>query len=230
MKHLHQLMVTSSAYRLASDGRDLDLANVKADRDNRALWHMNARRLEAELVRDCLLYAGGNLDCSLGGPDIDQQLGESSKRRSVYFRHAYEKQMQFLLLFDAANVNECYRRSESVIPQQALAIANSPLSLSQSRLLARRLSDSVGNAVADNRAFIERAFERLLSRGPSADELQLCEKFLAGQSTRLADPEKLTSFAAEKKTEVVPAADPLQRARENLVHVLLNHNDFVTIR
>ena len=76
---------------------------------------MNARRLEAELVRDGLLYAGGSLDRSFGGADIDQQLGESSRRRSIYFRHAYEKQMQFLVLFDTANVNECYRRSESVI-------------------------------------------------------------------------------------------------------------------
>src|SRR4030095_5108516 len=108
----------------------------------RYFWHMHTRRLEAELVRDCLLYVGGSLDLSFGGPDIDQGLGEASWRRSTYFRHAYEKQMPFLVLFDAANVNDCYRRSESVIPQQALAIANSPLSLTQSRLLARRLSEA----------------------------------------------------------------------------------------
>jgi hypothetical protein len=230
MRHLHHLMVTSSTYRLASDGLDLDETNLKTDPDNRALWRMNTRRLEAELVRDCLLHVGGNLDCSLGGPDIDPQLGESSRRRSVYFRHAYEKQMQFLVLFDAANVNECYRRSESVIPQQALAIANSSLSLNQARLLARQLSESAGHAAADNRAFIARAYEQVLSRGPSAEELQLCERFLAGQSNRLAEPDKLTLFSADKKADIAPASDPQQRARENLVHVLLNHNDFVTIR
>jgi hypothetical protein len=187
---------------------------------------MNTRRLEAELVRDCILYVGGSLDCSLGGPDIDFQLGETSKRRSVYFRHAYEKQMQFLVLFDAANVNECYRRSESVIPQQALAVANSPLSLTQSRLLAKRLSESA----AGDAEFIKQAFEQILSRQPSDDEQTMCENFLAGQATQLANPKKLNLFVGEKKAEVGPAPEPRQRARENLIHVLVNHNDFVTIR
>ena len=43
-------------------------------------------------------------------------------------------------------------------------------------------------------------------------------------------PSKLTPFASGPATAVKPAADPRLRARENLVHVLLNHNDFVTIR
>ncbi len=233
MKHLHQLMVTSNTYRLSSNPPAVSSTPHSAlraphsiDPDNRALWHMNTRRLEAELVRDSLLYVGGSLDCSLGGPDIDFQLGETSKRRSVYFRHAYEKQMQFLVLFDAANVNECYRRTDSVIPQQALAVANSPLSLTQSRLLARKLSEPSDNDLA----FVKRAFEHILSRQPSAEEQATCEKFLISQSTRLIEPDKLTSFPGDKKAEVPPASEPGQRARENLIHVLLNHNDFVTIR
>jgi len=230
LKHLHRLMVTSSVYRLASGGRQLHALNLQLDPDNRSLWRMNTRRLEAELIRDCLLYVGGSLDSSLGGPDIDQQLGEVSRRRSVYFRHAYEKQMQFLVLFDAANVNDCYRRSESVIPQQALAVANSSLSFGQSRLLARRLSHAVGSGADADRAFIQSAFEQILSRLPSTQELETCEKFLAGQATRLADPTRLTTFTGGKKAEVDPSADPRLRARENLVHVLFNHNDFVTIR
>jgi hypothetical protein len=230
MKHLHRLMVTSNTYRLTSGGRQLDASNLKLDPDNRWLWHMNTRRLEAELVRDCLLHVGGNLDLSCGGPDIDQELGESSRRRSVYFRHAYEKQMPFLVLFDAANVNECYRRSESVIPQQALAVANSTLSLGQSRLLASRLSQALGSGIEADLAFIQSAFEQILSRPASAEEVAMCKKFLAGQATRLADPNSLTAFAGGKKSDVGPSPDPHLRARENLVHVLLNHNDFVTIR
>jgi mono/diheme cytochrome c family protein len=238
MKHLHKLMVTSSTYRLSSNPAPVSSVGTSAgipartpnpsslDPDNRALWHMNTRRLEAELVRDCILFVGGSLDCSLGGPDIDFQLGESSKRRSVYFRHAYEKQMQFLVLFDAANVNECYRRTDSVIPQQALAVANSPLSLTQSRLLARKLSGTS----ASTPDFVKSAFEHILSRQPLADEQTTCEKFIADQSARLTEPEKLTSFPGDKKAEVPPAADAGQRARESLIHVLLNHNDFVTIR
>jgi hypothetical protein len=226
MKRLHRLMVTSATYRLASGEGKADDANFTIDPDNSYLWRMNTRRLEAELVRDCLLYVGGSLDLSFGGPDIDQQLGESSRRRSIYFRHAYEKQMQFLVLFDAANVNDCYRRSESVIPQQALAVANSSLSLSQSRLLAAQLASSASSG-GD---FVTSAFMRLLARQPSSSEKSRCEEFLRQQSALLAESGRLNSFAGEKKAEPAPAADPLQRARENLVHVLLNHNDFLTVR
>jgi hypothetical protein len=226
MKGVHRLMVTSATYRLASGGGEFDSSNVSIDPDNRYLWHMNPRRLEAELVRDCLLHAAGSLDLAFGGSDIDQQLGESSRRRSIYFRHAYEKQMQFLVLFDAANVNDCYRRSESVIPQQALAVANSSLSLSQSRLLAGQLS---ANTPAD-REFVHKAYVRILSRSPSAAELSRCEQFLAEQAARLAEPARLTIFGADTKADIRPSADPLLRARESLVHALLNHNDFLTIR
>jgi len=230
MKHLHRLLVTSNAYRLASGGRNLPEANLRLDPDNRLMWRMNTRRLEAELVRDSILYVGGSLDLSFGGPDIDQQLGDSARRRSVYFRHAYEKQVPFLVLFDAANVNDCYRRSESVIPQQALAIANSPLSLSQSRLLATRLSQAVGSRTEANRAFIHLAFEQILTRSATAEEVAACETFLASQTARLANPTALTQFDGGANVEIGPASDPFQRARENLVLVLLNHNDFVTIR
>jgi hypothetical protein len=135
--------------------------------------------------------------------------------------------MQFLVLFDAANVNECYRRSESVIPQQALAVANSTLSFGQARLLAERLAKANSTS---NRAFIEAAFTAILTRPATADELAMCERFLAAQSVRLAEPKSLTTFVGGKKSEIDPSADPQQRARENLVHVLFNHNDFVTIR
>jgi uncharacterized protein DUF1549/uncharacterized protein DUF1553/cytochrome c len=230
MKHLHRLAVTSATYRLASGTSDADAQSLKIDPDNRYLWHMNTRRLEAELVRDCLLSMGGSLDFSFGGPDIDQELGESSRRRSIYIRHAYEKQMQFLVLFDAANVNECYRRSESVVPQQALAVANSSLSLVQSRLLARALGEATTGSTSSNRDFVQAAFERILSRTCSDDEQSRCEKFLADQAARLALPNTLTAFEGATKATVSPSPDPLLRARESLVHVLLNHNDFLTIR
>src|SRR5207249_1645452 len=101
--------------------------------DNRYLWRMNTRRMEAEVVRDSVLYVAGQLDLTMGGPELDHNLGLTTKRRSLYYRHAAEKQMEFLLIFDAASVNECYRRAESVVPQQALAMANSSLVLAQSR-------------------------------------------------------------------------------------------------
>jgi hypothetical protein len=229
LKHLHRLIVTSRAYRLASSDRDA-AANRARDPDNHYLWRMNSRRLEAELVRDSVLHVAGNLDTTRGGPDLDHNLGLNSRRRSLYFRHAYEKKMVFLELFDVASENECYRRSTSIVPQQALALANSTLSLEQSRLLARRLAVQTAAAAEPELAFVEVAFVRVLGRPPTADERELCRTFLAEQSARLAEPATLTATGGNHASQVPPAPDPRLRARENLVHVLMNHNDFVTIR
>jgi hypothetical protein len=182
--------------------------------------------MEAELVRDSVLHVAGNLDATMGGADIDHNQGLTSRRRSLYFRHAAEKQMEFLYLFDAPNVNECYERIESIVPQQALALANSTLALEQSRLLARRLSSKAA-APAE---FITVGFEQVLGRPPTMDERAACEQFLTEQAARFTDRSKLTAFSTGPACAVPPSPDPQQRARENLIHVLLNHNEFVTIR
>jgi hypothetical protein len=55
-------------------------------------------------------------------------------------------------------------------------------------------------------------------------------KFLREQSSTLQSGAKLTPIAGGEKPALAASSDPVQRARENLVHVLYNHNDFVTIR
>jgi len=225
MKRLHRLMVTSSAYRMDSAG---DAGNSAIDRDNQYLWRMNSHRMEAELVRDSVLYLGGQLDLTAGGPEVPFTQGLTSKRRSLYLQHAAEKQTEFLALFDAANVTECYQRSESIIPQQALALSNSTLVLGQSRVLAAKLSKQAGDQPAANASFIKLAFQTVLGRPPADEEQAACEKFLTEQTALLTE-KKLTPFAGAA-APVPPSPVPHLRAREGLVHVLMNHNDFVTIR
>jgi hypothetical protein len=231
MKHIHRLLVTSSAYRMASTANGAIAANVALDRDNHYLWRMNTRRLESELVRDSIFYVAGNLDLTRGGPDFACALASTTPRRSIYFQHAYEKQNKFLELFDAASVNECYRRSESVVPQQALALANSDVTLNESRLLARKLSDLAAKETSKepDQVFVVIAYEQILGRVPSTAELTECRIFLRSQVELLHDPDKLTAIAGGAKATVAASADPNQRARENLTLVLYNHNDFVTI-
>jgi hypothetical protein len=223
MKAIHRLIVTSATYRQDSKPAPAELAR---DPDNVFLWRWTPRRAEAEVVRDCLFAAGGNLDATMGGPDIDHHAGLTIPRRSLYFRHAAEKQMEFLQIFDAAGVTECYRRKESVLPQQALALANSDLSLRQARRLARTLSREVG---CDSASFIETAFEHVLARPPSEAERIECLEYLrqdgAGTTARI-----VKSAQANEEDCKLPATDPAMRRRESLVHVLLNHHDFVTIR
>lgn len=230
MKHIHRLILQSRTYQLASsatvESEGTFAKNAEMDPDNLFFWRANVRRLEAELVRDNLLAVAGTLDKSMGGPDIDFKQGETTPRRSVYFRHAYEKQMPMLVVFDAANPTDCYRRSESIVPQQALALANSPLAIDQSRTTAARLSAEA----SDDPAFVTEAYAAILGREPSDSERSACESFLTHQATLLADSEKLSPSPGAAKTTVPPATDANLRARENLVHVLFNHNDFVTVR
>jgi hypothetical protein len=178
--------------------------------------------LEAEAVRDCVFYVAGRLDLTRGGPEIDRSQGLTVPRRSLYFQHAAEKQMEFLHIFDGPDVVECYERRDSIMPQHALALANSELPLRHARLLARDLTNKRGGDFA---TFTVAAFEHVLSRPPTAEELAECVTFLKEQALRLG-----TGKPAADADGRQPAADPALRARENLVHVLMNHHEFVTVR
>lgn len=129
-----------------------------------------------------------------------------------------------LALFDLANPNECYERRESVMPQQSLALLNSALALDLSRLLARKLTPEAKSP----EDFVAAVFEWVLSRQPSKEEMAASVKFLQTQPARLAKPG--IAFTGANLAKVAPAKDLTQRARENFVQVLFNHNDFVTIR
>jgi hypothetical protein len=87
------------------------------------------------------------------------------------------------------------------MPQQALALGNSQLVVGQAKALAPKLADGV-----DEEGFVRRAFLQILARPASSDEVLACRNFLA-------------DFKGETA-----------RAREQLVVVLFNHNDFVTVR
>ncbi len=233
MKPIHRLLVTSSAYRMVSSSADeSSMANAKLDPENLLLWRMNPRRMEAEAVRDSTLCVAGSLDATMFGPELEQNAGLTVPRRSIYFRSSKEKKVTFLEMFDSPNVTDCYRRSETVVPQQALAMINSSLTLAQARRLAGTLAGELNTQATPESlaAFVDAAFERILCRPPTADERTACLEFLAAQSGRFADPKLLAAFTAGGENAVKPAADPHQRARENLVHVLLNHNDFLTVR
>jgi mono/diheme cytochrome c family protein len=233
MKHLHRLILSSKVYGLASDEPRPAVwgENQRLDPDNHYFWRANLRRLDAEEVRDSLLTVAGELDRTFAGPDIDFQAGETIHRRSLYFRHAYEKQMLMMVMFDAASPSECYRRKPSVIPQQALALSNSPLT----RELAGRLAmyqdgDPVELAGGEGRssaAWVTALFRRVLGRLPTAEEQAACCRFLASQARLLADPDQLTPFDdAPAPRQLAPE----QAARRSLALVLLNHHEFISVR
>ena len=230
MKAIHRLIVTSNTYRMRSSSKDAHDQNAKIDPDNRYLWRMNEQRMQSEVVRDSLLSVAGLLDTTMGGQEIDSAKGLESHRRSVYFQDTPDMQVTFLKVFDEANPNECFQRNESIVPHQALALANSKLSLQVSRVLEEQITKRTGATAASDSKFVADAFDVVLNRPPTAAERTESLRFLQEQEELFQDTKKLTPIQTGAAGDVKPETDPHLRAREDLVHVLVNHTDFVTIR
>ena len=179
-------------------------------------------RLEAQSVRDSLLALSGELDLTMGAPTIPAG-DESSRRRSLYYFHSHNEHQKFLSMFDDANVLECYRRADSIVPQQALALENSSLVqqaaaktaviLATEAAQQSRLADAAGGLEFD-RQFVRLGFRRILCCEATESELQAGVDFLQQMRTDAGGTD-------------AAAAD---RAQAALVVALLNHNDFMTVR
>jgi hypothetical protein len=219
MKHLHRLIVSSQAYQMQSAGGQAETVNARIDPDNHYLWRMNLRRMEAEVIRDTLLHLAGRLDTRMGGPDLPLASAETVNRRSIYYRYARGNRIPFLVMFDAPSVEECYRRDETIVPQQALALSNSSIALARAAEIATAIDKEVGDSdtPVTGAAFVVSAFERALGRAPTEGEHAECTAAL----------ERLRRvFASEGQAGTTAHL----KARAALVHVLINHNDFVSIR
>lgn len=217
MKHLHRLIVSSATYRLTSVVPP-NKPNSKSDPENVLLWRRTPIRMESQIVRDAVLSLAGVLDPRMGGPSIASDEQARSKRRSVYFFHSNNERNLFLTLFDDALVTECYRRDQSIIPQQALALTNSRLVLDHAGAIAERIAQSVraNQHSSSDEAFVNQAFLVLLARVPSGEELRDC----------------LQALREWRKLPESAAGDGKYNrfAEENLIWVLLNHNDFIMVR
>ena len=217
MKHLHRLIVSSDAYRRVSSVGDPGL--YASDVENKLLWRMNTGRMEAEVIRDSLLFVAGRLDQTQGGQELENSEALKTFRRSLYYscNPEVDGKSEFGALFDAPEPAECYRRTRSVIPQQALALSNSDLVHELSVQLTSALWQNLSMEQQSNsQAFITSAFEKILNRFPTENELGVCMSFLDEPPT------------ATGSVNSIPA-DPV-KLRESLIRSLLNHNDFVSIR
>jgi len=239
LKHLHRLIVTSQTYRQSSD-----TPPHNPDPDNRFYARANPGRMESEIVRDAMLAAAADLDRTVGGPVLPNTEAETSKRRSLYFEVFPEAggHDAFSELFDPPDPNECYRRSKTILPQQALALTNSRFSQDRSRSLAHHLAASLSKdpAAAENPdvAFIRAAFEQTLSRAPKPAEQTACQEFLVRQRAEFqhAPPVPAATAAAQgaatppPSPPAAPPSDANARAQASLIHALFSHHDFISIR
>jgi len=216
MKHIHRLIVTSDAYLRSSHPQP---AAADLDPENRLLSRMNTGRMEAEVLRDSLLACAEMLQPTVGGRPLGNDQAMTTYRRSLYYEVYPEDggASEFGVLFDAPSPLECYRRTRSIVPQQALALTNSDLIHRVSAVIVENWKQSTGapREPVELSSFVTEMFLKILNRPPNAREAQLCEN----------------AFNQQLQIQKADSPDRAETAtRESLVRVLLNHNDFVTIR
>jgi hypothetical protein len=125
--------------------------SAEVDADNRLLWRMNRRKLEAEAIRDAILFVSGKLDTNMGGPSFQDFVIEKpehsphyeyylhdpddskSHRRSIYRFIVRSQQQPFMTTLDCADPSmQVAKRNESVSPLQALTMLNNALVVAMS--------------------------------------------------------------------------------------------------
>ncbi|WP_197169021.1 DUF1553 domain-containing protein [Novipirellula galeiformis] len=193
LKAMHRLILNSQTYKQqSSDAKEL--AGVELDAGNRLLWRQNPRRIEAEAIRDAVLFVSGKLNLERGGPgfeDFEYQEAYAPIytyrtadqpelwRRSIYRYIVRTTPDGFLTTLDCPDpANMTPKRNTTTTPLQSLAMLNNDFMLRQARYFAERIEQEVG--VAPERQ-VERAFELAFARKPSAQESQLAEPFVKAQ-------------------------------------------------
>ncbi len=185
LKALHREIMLSSVYQLSSQPMS---KQQTADPGNVLLWRANFRRLEAEAIRDSLLFVSGALDERVGGPPLELNAA-ANKKRTVYARLRRSGGEGILGLFDFPDPTlSGDQRSVTNVPLQGLFFLNSDLMWRESGRLVERLSADVAD---DDAARIHRAYRLLYGRPATEPELRRGLAFLraaAANSTEKAKP------------------------------------------
>ena len=171
IKWLQREIMLSAVYR--SSAEESPAAHDK-DAANRLYSHFNRLRLDAEELRDGMLFAAGDLDLKeIGGASTD--FTPENLRRTVYCKVSRYRLNNYLMVFDFPNPSfTAEQRFSSNVPLQQLYFMNNPFVYKQASVLAERV-----HSEATDEARITKAYEYLFQRKPTADELQLGLKFLS---------------------------------------------------
>jgi hypothetical protein len=174
IKALHRQIMLSGAYALSAQQSE---KNARIDPENRLLWRANVERLDAEALRDSLLFVTGELDEKAGGPPVNLD-DEHSTRRTIYGFVSRNKLDGMLALFDFPNPNiTSEKRNVTESPAQELFFLNSKFIMLRAEVLARRVN---ADPKRDEAARIESTYRILFGRPPSRGELQLGLSYLKG--------------------------------------------------
>lgn len=181
IKTMHRAIMLSATYRQSSKANERALA---VDAGNKLLWRYSPRRLEAEPIRDSILWVSGRLDPRMEGPGYDafepndnyvhvylprQKFGPTEFRRMVYQQKPRVLQDSTFGEFDCPDASQVApKRNVSTTALQALNLLNSPFLVEQSGEFAKRLRKEAGD---DPAAQARLAFRLAFSRSPAEEEL-----------------------------------------------------------
>jgi cytochrome c553 len=174
VKHLHRLMVTSTAYRQQSA---VSPALAAADPDNALVSRMPLVRLDAEALYDTLVLVAGRLDETRYGPAdavegradglVTPKGTERGWRRMIYVSQARKQLPTHLEAFDYPQMNpNCLDRRDSTVAPQALYLLNN----ARVAELAGRFAERVRAMAGNEPAKVERAYWIALGRPPTTAE------------------------------------------------------------
>ncbi|MEX0679181.1 MAG: DUF1549 and DUF1553 domain-containing protein [Pirellulales bacterium] len=239
LKAVHRLILCSATYRQSSHARP-DLQAI--DPTNRLLARQRRLRVEAEIIRDLALAAGGLLSLKIGGPSVfpyepegvldgratkatwTTSPGADRYRRGLYTWTWRLTPHPMLALFDAPDASmACTRRDRSNTPIQALTLLNDPTFVECARRLARRV---LAQEAGDHRDRLARTYQICFSRDPRPDEADVLLRLLEVEISELrADADGARQIAGE----LPPEADAAELAAWTVVcRAILSLDEFVT--
>ncbi|MEX2212660.1 MAG: DUF1549 domain-containing protein [Phycisphaeraceae bacterium] len=197
IKDMHKLIMSSSAYRQSAVVQESGVRGQgtgnnqspptpvggsdpqKLDPGNQLLWRFPLHRLQAEQLRDAMLFVSGELDAKMYGTGVD----DSAPRRSVYLKFMRNNRPDLIEIFDGPDgFNSFSKRNITTIAPQALMLINSDWTVARARKFAEQARREASGATSQ---MIELAFRKALGRAPQKDELTASLAFIDEQARRL---------------------------------------------
>ncbi len=215
------MLMNSRTYRQVSEiDPEVDLV----DPENRLLSRMSMRRLNAEALRDSLLFVSGRLDDRMFGASDPVSVREDGLimaepsangwRRSIYLRYRRTELPSLLDTFDYPEMGpNCVQRSVSTVSLQALMLSNNRRVYELAESFAGRL---LAATEGDEERAIIKASRAALSREPSEGELARARKAVGEMTAEFRNAGESASYA---RTQALTA----------FCHALLNSAEFVYV-
>jgi hypothetical protein len=238
IKQMQRLIMNSETYKMASTYYEADSA--AKDPTDQLLWRFPVKRLEAEIIRDAVLSASGDLNLEAGGPAFFPPVPKSvvsgapirgkwaltkddpsTWKRSIYASVKRNLKYPMFEVFDQPNASlSCERRDVTTVPTQALTLFNNETFLLESEHLAARVQKDAGS---DPAAQVKLLYRMAFSREARDKEVLQALEFLKNRTSAAEKSSSGPAQGTEKTTglTLTPLAE--------LAHVVLNSNEFVYI-